>query len=109
MKMQTFGEKIREMRNRKGFTLTQLAAELSIDSANLSKIENGKRDFDERRIPELCSIFHLDVKEVQRELLSEKFALKVCSANLDCSVFELAERKVKFFNEKNTIQAEFNL
>jgi len=50
----TFGEYIRLLRNDKELTLTQLAAKLNLDSANLSKIENGKRDFDEKRLPKLA-------------------------------------------------------
>ena len=38
------------MRTDKGLTLTELAAFLKLDSANLSKIENGKREFDEKRV-----------------------------------------------------------
>ena len=55
----TFGEYIRLLRNENELTLTQLAAKLNLDSANLSKIENGKRDFDEKRLPELAKIFKL--------------------------------------------------
>ena len=47
----TFSESIRLLRTQKQFTLTQLAAKLDLDSANLSKIENDKRDFDEKRLP----------------------------------------------------------
>ncbi len=47
---ETFGEYIRRLRTEKGFTLTQLAAKLGMDSANLSKIENGKRELDEMRL-----------------------------------------------------------
>ena len=38
---QSFGEYIRKLRTEMGFTLTQLGAKLDLDSANLSKIENG--------------------------------------------------------------------
>jgi len=58
----TFGEYIRELRNLNGLTLTQLAAKLDLDSANLSKIENGKRDFDEKRLLKLAKVFKLNIK-----------------------------------------------
>ncbi len=45
---QSFGEYIKELRTTNSFTLTQLGAKLGLDSANLSKIENGKREFDEK-------------------------------------------------------------
>ena len=57
----TFGEYIRLLRNENELTLTQLAAKLNLDSANLSKIENGKRDFDEKRLPKLAKIFKLNL------------------------------------------------
>ena len=37
---ETFGEYIRLLRTENGMTLTQLAAQLNMDSANLSKIES---------------------------------------------------------------------
>lgn len=36
-----FGLHIKELRLKKGLTLTQMAAKVDLDSANLSKIENG--------------------------------------------------------------------
>ena len=51
---QSFGEYIRKLRTEMGFTLTQLGAKLNLDSANLSKIENGKRDFDEKRLKKMA-------------------------------------------------------
>jgi len=58
-------------------TLTQLAAQLDMDSANLSKIENNKRGFDEKRLEKLAFVFTLNVNELRDELFSEKFAKKL--------------------------------
>ena len=57
----TFGEYIRLLRNEQKMTLTQLAAQLELDSANLSKIETGKRGFDEKKLPLFCEIFKLEL------------------------------------------------
>ena len=43
-----FGEYIRSLRNQNNLTLTQLGAKLGIDSGALSKIETGKKEFDEK-------------------------------------------------------------
>lgn len=94
---ETFGKYIKELRTQKGLTLSQLATKLRIDSANLSKIENGKRDFDQKRLPKLCKLFNLDVLEMEKELLSERFAKRVYEKKLDSTVFSLAEEKVKYF------------
>ena len=53
---QSFGEYIRKLRTEMGLTLTQLGAKLDLDSANLSKIENGKRDFDEKRLKKMAEV-----------------------------------------------------
>ena len=93
--MDNFGDYVRQLRKGKDWTLTKLAAMLDMDSANLSKIETGKRSFDERKLPVFCKIFDLDLEKMKKELLSEKFAIKVISENVDGDVFKLAEKKVK--------------
>ena len=59
----TFGEYMKQLRTAKGYTLTELAALLKLDSANLCKIENGKREFDEKRLEKLARI-----TKIQKEL-----------------------------------------
>lgn len=93
---ETFGQYIKDLRNQKGFTLTQLAAKLDIDPANLSKIENGKREFDEKRLPKLCRIFKLDKQQMTKELLSEKIAKSVYEKKMDSTILTLAEKKIKY-------------
>ncbi len=104
-----FGEYIRKLRVDNELTLTQLAAKLGIDSANLSKIETGKRDFDEKRISILAAVFNLNPEELKEELLSEKIAQKLYK--LDCSekVLYLAEQKVKYLRHKHTAQGKLKL
>lgn len=104
-----FGKYIRKLRIEKGLTLTQLAAQLGMDSANLSKIETGKRDFDEKRIPKLAEIFNLDSKELQEELLSEKIAQKLYEFNCSDKVLILAEQKVKYLRQENAKQGKLKL
>jgi transcriptional regulator with XRE-family HTH domain len=97
---ETFGEYIRKIRKEQNLTLTQLAAKLNLDSANLSKIENGKRDFDEKKIDLLCSIFKLDKKQIEKELISEKIAKNIYSYNSSEEILVLAESKLKYFKAK---------
>lgn len=95
---ETVGQYIRRLRNDKGWTLTQLAAKLDIDSANLSKIENGKRVLDEKKLAKVCEVFSLDVVQMEKELLSEKIAMEICNKELDQSILVLAEEKLKYIN-----------
>ncbi|HTF04502.1 MAG TPA: helix-turn-helix transcriptional regulator [Bacteroidia bacterium] len=99
--MKVFGDYVRQLRKDKDWTLTKLAAMLDMDSANLSKIETGKRSFDEKKLPVFCKIFSLDLGKMKKELISEKFAYKVYSENVDGEVFKLAEQKVKYLNRND--------
>ena len=99
--MDNFGDHIRQLRRDKDLTLTKLAAMLDMDSANLSKIETGKRSFDEKKLPIFCKIFGLDLDKMKKELISEKFAHKVYAENVDGGVFKLAEQKVKYLTKND--------
>ena len=97
----TFGEYIRFLRTEKELTLTQLAAKLDLDSANLSKIENGKRDFDERRLVKLAKIFSLNLKELRNEYITDQIAKKIYETNCSKQLLKLAEEKAEYRRNLN--------
>jgi len=105
----TFGEYIRQLRKNSGLTLTQLAAQLELDSANLSKIENGKREFDEKRLERLAKVFQLDLSKVKTEFFSDQFAKKIYENNCSSEILIVAEEKVKYLKQKNLKQTELKL
>jgi len=92
----TFGEYIRLLRTEKDFTLTQLAAKLNLDSANLSKIENGIRDFDEKRLPKLAKIFDLNLKELREEYLTDQLGKKIYETKCTKQLLKVAEEKAEY-------------
>lgn len=100
----TFGEYIRQLRIKNGMTLTQLAAKLDLDSGNLSKIENNKREFDEKRLDKLALVFNLDRDKLGDELFSDKFANIIYSNSCSEKALELAEQKVKYLRQTNIKQ-----
>lgn len=99
---QYFGNYIRQLRKEQGFTLTQLGAQLNLDSANLSKIENGKRDFDEKRLVLLAKVFELDLELLKTEFYSDLFARKLYKSNSSTNALIVAERKVQYLRQGNT-------
>ena len=101
----TFGEYIRLLRNKSELTLTQLAAKLNLDSANLSKIENGKRDFDEKRLPKLSEIFSLNLKELRNEYLTDQIGKKIYETNCTKQLLEVAEEKAEYRRTLNKEKA----
>ncbi|WP_179318987.1 helix-turn-helix domain-containing protein [Winogradskyella helgolandensis] len=92
----TFGEYIRLLRNNNELTLTQLAAKLNLDSANLSKIENGKRDFDEKRLLILAKIFKLNPKELRNEYVTDQIGKHIYETNCTKQLLQIAEKKAEY-------------
>ena len=99
-----FGEYIKQLRTEKGLTLTQLGAKLNLDSANLSKIENGKRDFDEKRLTQLAEVFNLDLQELKTEFFRDLFEKKLYTSSSSTDALILAEKKVKYIRQINIKQ-----
>jgi len=97
---ETFGEYIKQLRTEYNLTLTQLAAKLELDSANLSKIENNKREFDEKRLVLLADIFDLDISILRTEFFSDVIAKKLYDNNCDNDTLILAEQKVEYLKSK---------
>lgn len=106
---QSFGEYIRELRTKNGFTLTQLGAQLNLDSANLSKIENGKREFDEKRLTQLATVFNLDLEKLKTEFFSDLFAKKLYASSSSTDALFVAEKKVKYLRQINAKQESLKL
>jgi transcriptional regulator with XRE-family HTH domain len=98
---ETFGEYIKRLRTENELTLTQLAAKLDLDSANLSKIENNKREFDEKRLELLANVFSLDLAQLRTEFFSDIIAKKIYENNCDNETLILAEQKVEYLKSKN--------
>lgn len=98
---ETFGEYIKRLRTENEYTLTQLAAKLELDSANLSKIENNKREFDEKRLNLLANVFNLDLAKLRIEFFSDFIAKKMYENNCDTETLILAEQKVEYLKSKN--------
>lgn len=92
----TFGEYIRYHRRQKGLTLTQLAAKLDLDSANLSKIENGIRDFDEKRLTKFAKTFNLDLEKVRNEYISDQIGKKIYEMDCTPQLLKIAEEKAAY-------------
>jgi transcriptional regulator with XRE-family HTH domain len=97
----TFGEYIKQLRTSGGLTLTQLAFKLDLDSANLSKIENGKREFDEKRLHKLATAFNLDIDKLKVEYFGDQFAKKMYEYNCSTETLIVAKEKVNYLKSAN--------
>ncbi len=100
-KQTTFGEFIRKSRKEKGLTLTKLAAQLDLDSANLSKIENGIREFDSKRLKSLAEALQLEFEKVRREYITDSIGKIIYETNCSHELLLVAEKKANYLRNKN--------
>lgn len=62
--MKEFGDTIRELRKQKGLLLRQVAAQLDIDTALLSKVERGERSVRKEQVVHIARIIGADKKDL---------------------------------------------
>jgi HTH-type transcriptional regulator, competence development regulator len=68
----SFGETIRDQRDIKGKLLRQVAAELDMDTALLSKVERGVRKLKKEQVLRLAKIIDLPENQLMTLWLSDK-------------------------------------
>jgi transcriptional regulator with XRE-family HTH domain len=84
------GDKIRELREGKEILLRQLAAQLDMDTALLSKMERGDRFFRKEDILSLSKIFNQPVKELLTIWLADKVLQTIHEEEYQIEALELA-------------------
>jgi HTH-type transcriptional regulator, competence development regulator len=67
-----FGEKIKELREKQKLFLRQVAAQLDMDTAQLSKIEKGTRQLKQEQLEPLSKILKADIEELQTLWLADQ-------------------------------------
>lgn len=66
------GQKIRELREQRGLLLRQVAAELEVDTAYISKMERGEKNIKKEFIVKLAYIYGFEVNELIAIWLADK-------------------------------------
>lgn len=110
--MTPFGERVRQLRLRRGVTLRQMALELHLSAAYLSALEHGRRSRPQAGlVQQICAYFGLiwdDAEELQRLARLSHPRVVVDTAGLSPAKTELANllaERIKTLPE-NTV-AEF--
>ena len=98
----TFGEYIKSLRVSNQLTLIELSDLLGLNFSNLSKIENGKREFDEKRLEKLALIFNLDIEQLKVEYFADQFARKMYNNNCLSETLIVAQEKMNYLKTKNS-------
>nr|WP_319401749.1 helix-turn-helix transcriptional regulator [uncultured Carboxylicivirga sp.] len=84
------GNKIRELREENNILLRQLAAQLDMDTAMLSKMERGDRFFKKEDILALSEIFNQNSKDLLVLWLADKIAKTIENEEYQAEALELA-------------------
>jgi transcriptional regulator with XRE-family HTH domain len=94
--MSNFGDLIRIAREEKGLFLRQVAAELDIDQAIISKFERNERKPTKEQVLKFAKFYKLDKETLLVEWLSDKVAYDLQDENLADKVLKAAEQKIKY-------------
>ncbi len=93
--MNNFGELIRAKREDKEMLLRHLAAQLDIDTAQLSKMERGERTVKREHVTQLIDIFNLDPSEAFSVWLSDQIVALITNEDEALNALKMAEKQIK--------------
>lgn len=99
----TFGEQLRELREKAGLTLREVASNIEIDPSLLAKIERNQRQPTKRLIKNIADFFKVNERKLLEEFLSDQIAFKILQENVDSTILRVAENKVAYIK---TLQSE---
>lgn len=66
------GRKLKKLREGKGFLQRQVAAEIEVDTAYISKVENEEKGLSRNQIPKLSKLFNVSESELEELWLCDK-------------------------------------
>ncbi len=99
--MNNFGELIRAKREEKEMLLRHLAAQLDIDTAQLSKMERGERTVRREHVTQLIDIFNLDPSKAFSVWLSDQIVALITNEDEAINALKMAEKQIKELNKSN--------
>ena len=94
--MNSFGDIIRKSREEKGLFLRQVAAEMEIEQAIISKFERGDRKPTKEQVLKFAKFYKLDKEELLVAWLSDKVANDLQDEYLADKVLKAEEQKIKY-------------
>jgi len=94
--MKSFGEIIKKAREENNYFLRQVAAELDIDQAIISKFERGERKPTKKQVLKFASFFKLDKDKILVAWLSDKVVYDLENETLAEQALKVAEKKIQY-------------
>jgi|SRR5690554_5743208 transcriptional regulator with XRE-family HTH domain len=94
--IRTFGNYIRDLREKSNLTLKEVAIEISVDPSLLAKIERSERQPTKEFIERIAAFFKVESKLLKMEFLSDLIAYKILDEDADIATLKVAESKVSY-------------
>lgn len=89
-----FGEKLRELREAKGLVQRQVAAELEVDTAYISKLENNEKPASRSYLKKLAALLNYPEDELLTLWLANKLYRLVKDEAVALKAMEVAKKAV---------------
>ena len=94
--MESFGEIIKKAREENNYFLRQVAAELDIDQAIISKFERGERKPTKKQVLKFASFFKIDKDKILVAWLSDKVVYDLENETLAEQALKVAAKKIQY-------------
>jgi len=89
------GEKLKELREAKGLVQRQVAADLQVDTAYISKIEHNEKPVSRNHLKKLSKLYSVPENELLPIWLADKVLQLVENEKHSVQALEMALNKVK--------------
>lgn len=99
--MSTTGQRLRELREKAGFTLRKAAMQADIDVAILSKMERGERKLSKELILKLAKMYNENPEKLIIDFLSEKVIYELKDEEFGLEALKVAEKELIYKKGKN--------
>ena len=86
------GKKLRELREKKGLLLRQVAAELEVDTAYISKMERGEKNIKKEYITKLSEIYNFDKNKLIAIWLADKILENLKNEPMALNAMNIAQK-----------------
>lgn len=99
--MSTLGLRLRELREKAGFSLRKAAVAIDVDVAILSKMERGERKFSKEVVLKLAELYKTDPDKLIIDFLSEKVLYELENEDFGLEALKVAEKQLKYKQQKD--------
>ena len=104
--MTSFGDFMKQEREKRGWTQTEMGAKLKINMTKISRIENNKELFPQSKLDKLSELLEIDMSLMKEMFFGDKFAREAFKNGCSEKAFAVAEKTVQYYKTKNTKQGK---